>query len=52
MPMLLLLGANHCLLLLHMAKRFIWIEETGERIYEFEIGSIINPRLRFNKPFK
>ena len=28
MPMLSLLGGNHCLPLFHMAKRFIWLNET------------------------
>ena len=48
MPMLPLLRYNHRLPLLHMVKRFIWIEETGERINEFEIGYIINPSLYVN----
>ena len=47
-----LLGDNHHLLLLHMAKRFIWIEETGERINKFEIGYIINISLYVNKTFR
>ena len=49
MPMLPLLGYNHCLPLLHMDKTFIWIEETGERINEFEIGCMINPTFHVNK---
>ena len=51
-PMLPLLGANHRLTLFHMAKRFIWIEETGEHINEYEIGCMINPSLHVNKSFK
>ena len=47
-PMLLLLGTNHRLPLIYLAKRFIWIEETGKRINEFEIGYIINPSLYVN----
>ena len=46
-----LLGANHRLHLLHMAKRFIWIEETKERINKFTIGYMINPTLKINKAF-
>ena len=34
MPLLPLLETNKCLPLLHKAKRFIWIEETGEHINE------------------
>ena len=43
MPMLSLLGANHTLPLFHMAKLFIWINETKQRINGFTIGYIINP---------
>ena len=32
-----LLGTNHHLPLSHMAKFFIWIEETNQRINEFYI---------------
>ena len=49
MPMLPLLGDNHRLPLLYMDKPFIWLEETGERINEFEVGYMINPSLYVNK---
>ena len=52
MPMLPLLGENRCLPLLHMAKRFIWLEETKERINGFDIRYIINPGLNVNKSFR
>ena len=52
MAMLPLLGGNHFLPLLHMAKHFIWIEETGKRINQFEIGYMIDPSLYVNKAFK
>ena len=52
MPMLPLLGDNHRLPLFHMDKHFIWLEKTGERINEFEIGYMINPRLNVNISFK
>ena len=52
MHMLPLLGDNHCLPLSHMAKHFIWIEETGERINEFDIGYMINPNFYVNKLFR
>ena len=45
MPMLSLLGANRCLTLFHMAKRFIWLNETKKRINEFKIKCMINPNL-------
>ena len=45
-------GGNHRLPLLHMAKLFIWIEETKELINEFEIGFMINLSLHVNKAFR
>ena len=47
-----LLGDNHRLPLFHMAKSFIWVEETKEHIKEFMIGYMINPTLNINKAFK
>ena len=47
-----LLGANHRLPLLHMAKIFIHLPEKNERINEFAIGYMINPILHANKAFK
>ena len=47
--MLSLLGANHCLPLFHMTKRFIWLNETKKRINEFKIGYMINPNLNVKK---
>ena len=52
MPILPLLGGNHRLPLLHMSKSLIWIEETEERINEFEIGYMINPNFHVDKYFK
>ena len=46
-----MLGTNHRLPLFHMAKRFIWIEETRERINYFSIGYIINTTLNIEKSF-
>ena len=34
-----------------MAKHFIWIEETEERINDFLIGYMINPTLNITKIF-
>ena len=50
--MLSLLGANYRLPLFHMAKRFIWLNETKKRINEFTIGYMINPGLNVNKAFR
>ena len=52
MPMKSLLGAYHRLPLLHLAKSYIWLEETRERINEFSIGYMIYPNLNINKAFK
>ena len=52
MLMLSLLGNNHPLTLFNMARSFIWIEETKERINEFSIGYMINPKFNFNNPFR
>ena len=42
-------GGNRRLPLFHMAKNFIWLEETKERINKFLIGYIINKKLNINK---
>ena len=47
-----LFGANHPLPLSHMAKIYIWLEETKERINEFSNGYMINPTFNINKYFK
>ena len=52
MSMLSLLGENHRLPLFHMAKPFIWINETKQHINEFKIVYIINPGLNANKAFR
>ena len=52
MPILTLLGANNCIPLFYMYKRFIWLEETKEHINQFDIGYTINPNLHVNKAFK
>ena len=47
-----MLGAYHHIPLSHMAKIYIWIEETKKRINEFSIRYMINPNLNINKAFK
>ena len=51
-PILKFLGSVHCLPLLHMDKLIIWVEDTKERINEFEIEYMINQNLRVNKAFR
>ena len=51
MTMQSLLGTNHCLPLFHMATGFICLEETKERITDFSIGYMINPKLNIKKAF-
>ena len=51
-PLLPFLGDNHRIPLLHMAKPFIWPEETKEFINEFKIGYMINPIFHVNKDFR
>ena len=50
--MLSLLGANHLPPLFHMAKSFIWLNETKKHINEFTIGYMINPDMNVNKTFR
>ena len=47
-----LFGTNCCRPLLHMAKRYIWLEETNESINQLYIGYMINPNFHKNKAFK
>ena len=47
-----MLGDNHFLPLLHMAKRFLCIHETNELIDDFSIRYMINPTLHGSKSFK
>ena len=51
-PMQSLLGAYNRLTLLHMAKSFIWLEETKECINNVSIGYMINTTLNIDKSFK
>ena len=45
-------GANHCLPLFRMAKSFIWLNETKQRINELTTGYMINTNLNINKAFR
>ena len=47
-----MLGDNHRLPLLHMAKMVLYLHEVNERFNEFAIGYMINPTLHVNKAFK
>ena len=52
MPVLLLLGVNHRLPLLHMSIHFICLNQTKKLIIEFAIVYMINPGLNINKDFR
>ena len=52
MDILSLLGTNNCLPLLHMAKSYIWLEETNQRINDFSIGYMMNTNLSMKKFFR
>ena len=47
-----MLGINHGPPLSHMAKSYIWLEETNQRIDEFSIGYMTNPNLNMNKVYR
>ena len=47
-----MLGTNHLLPLSHMAKNYICLEATNQRINEFSIGYMMNPNWNTNKYFR
>ena len=47
-----LLGTNHRLPISHMAKSYIWLEESNQRINELSIVYMMNPNFSVNKAFK
>ena len=47
-----LLGNNHRMPLSHMAKSYIWLEETNQPTDDFSIGYMMNPNLVMKKAFK
>ena len=47
-----LLGTNHRMHLSHVAKSYIWLKETNERITKFSTEYMINPNLSIDKAFK
>ena len=47
-----IVGVQSFSTVIYLAKHFIWIEETGELINEFEIRYIINPILHVKKTLK
>ena len=46
------LGTNHRLTLSHMAKSYIWLEETNQCINELSIGYMMNPNFSMNEAFR
>ena len=51
-PIMPIVGVNHCLPILHTTKRMVHIYTTGKTIHQFAIGYTINPSIKFNKIFK
>ena len=47
-----MLGVNHLLPLLHMSKRFVFINATEELINQFAIGYMTNHKLHVYKVFR
>ena len=47
-----LLGNNHCLLLSHLDKSCICLEETNQRINELSIVYMMNPNLGMKNNFR
>ena len=47
-----MLGTYNRLPLSHMAKIYIWLEETNQLINEFSIGYMMNPNLNTIKAFR
>ena len=47
-----MLGTNFRMPLVHMSKRYIWLEENNQRINELSIGYMMNPTLNRNIAFK
>ena len=46
-PLIPIVGVNHCLPILHLSKRMVHIYTTGKTIHKFAIGYMIKPSLQF-----
>ena len=51
-PLLPLLGVNHCQPIFHMFKILVYLYTTDECINQFPIGYMINPTLHVNMVFR
>ena len=51
-PLMPIVGVNHCLRILHLFKILVHIYTTENTINQFSIGYMINPSIHFNKVFK
>ena len=51
-PLMTIVGVNHCLTILHMFKIMVHIYTTENTIHQFSIVYMINPSLHINKMFK
>ena len=51
-PLMPLVGVNHCQPILHMSKIMVHCYSIDESINQFSICYMINPSLHFNKVFR
>ena len=51
-PLLILLGVNNRLPLLHISKIFVYIDSIEKRMNKFEIVYMVKPKLNVNKAFR
>ena len=51
-PVMKIVGVNHCVHILHMYRRMFHYYTTDETINQIAIGFIINPSLKFNNVFR
>ena len=51
-PLITIVGVDHCLPILHMSKRMVHCYTTGKTINQFAISYIIKPSLKFNNAFR
>ena len=51
-PLMSIVGFNHCLPILHLSKIIVHINSTEKTIHKFVIGYMINPSLHINRIFR
>ena len=50
-PLMLIVGVNNCIPILHLSKRMLHMYTTSKTINQFVIGYMINPYLKFHNAF-